>query len=150
MERLLKKFETAKSLVPLPIRRDAGRPTRLGAIYYGSTAPAMDEAVQLLDEDDVVVDLLRVRGFPFHDDVASFITDHDQVFVVEQNRDGQLRMMLINELEVNPARLTKVLHYDGSPITARFIAGQIADVAAALKIVPLRKSVPLSAPGAVS
>ena len=146
MERLLKKFATAAALVPRPIRRDAGEPTRLGAIYYGSTAPAMDEAVQILAGQGVALDLLRVRGFPFHDDVASFIADHERVFVVEQNRDAQLRMLLVNELEVNPAQLTKVLHYDGSPITARFIAASVAETASAMKIVPLRRT----APGAAS
>ena len=73
-----------------------------------------------------MVDLLRVRGFPFHDDILDFITSHDQVFVVEQNRDAQLRTLLINECEIDPAKLVPVLHYDGSPITARFISGDIA------------------------
>ena len=142
MERLLKKFHTARNLVPHPIRRDAAQPTKLGAIYYGSTAPAMDEAVEMLAEQGVAVDVMRVRGFPFHDDVAAFIAEHDQVVVVEQNRDAQLRMLLVNELEANPARLPKLLHYDGAPITARFIAAGIADVAASLKIIPLRKTAP--------
>ena len=145
MERLLKKFATARTLAPRPIRRDAATPTRLGAIYYGSTAPAMDEAVLMLAEQGVALDLMRVRAFPFHDDVAAFIAEHDQVFVVEQNRDAQLRMLLVNELEVNPARLPKVLHYDGSPITARFIASRIAGAAAAAKIIPLRKAAPAGA-----
>jgi 2-oxoglutarate ferredoxin oxidoreductase subunit alpha len=142
MERLLRKFATARYLVPHPIRRDAEQPTRLGAIYYGSTASAMDEAVELLATQGVALDVMRVRGFPFHDDVATFIAEHDQVFVVEQNRDAQLRTLLVNELEVNPARLPRVLHYDGSPITARFIVGAIAEAAAALKIVPMRKTAP--------
>jgi 2-oxoglutarate ferredoxin oxidoreductase subunit alpha len=142
MERLLKKFHTARSLVPLPIRRDAKQPTRIGAIYYGSTAPAMDEAVELLAEQGIALDLLRVRAFPFHDSVKQFVEEHDQVFVVEQNRDAQLRTLLVNEEEINPAKLSKVLHYDGSPITARFIAEAIAETASSLKIVPLRKAVP--------
>jgi len=142
MERLLKKFATARNLVPRPIRRHAAAATRTGAIYYGSTAPAMDEAVELLAADGIALDLLRVRGFPFHDDVAAFIAEHDEVFVVEQNRDGQMRALLINELEINPAKLIKVVHYDGTPITARFIAGAVAKTAAAKKIVPLRKTVP--------
>ena len=142
MERLLKKFHTARNLVPHPIRRNAAEPTKLGAIYYGSTAPAMDEAVEMLAKQGVAVDVLRVRGFPFHDDVAAFIAEHEQVCVVEQNRDAQLRMLLVNELEANPARLKKLLHYDGSPITARFIAAGIAEVAASLKIIPLRKTAP--------
>jgi 2-oxoglutarate/2-oxoacid ferredoxin oxidoreductase subunit alpha len=74
--------------------------------------------------------------------VKSFISQHDQVFVVEQNRDGQLRSLLINELEIDPAKLTRVLHFDGTPITARFISDAIADKIDGLKVVPLRKAVP--------
>jgi 2-oxoglutarate ferredoxin oxidoreductase subunit alpha len=142
MERLLKKFATAKHLVPRPIRRDANETTRLGAIYYGSTSAAMDEAVQILASQGIALDTLRIRAFPFHDDVKRFVADHEQVFVVEQNRDAQLRTLLITEEEINPARLSRVLHYDGTPITARFIAGSIADTASSLKIVPLRKAAP--------
>ena len=142
MQRLLKKLDTARGLVPSPIARQAVRPTRLGAIYYGSTGPAMDEAFDLLAAQGVDIDLLRVRGFPFHDDVRAFIEAHERVFVVEQNRDAQLRTLLVNELEIDPARLVRVLHYDGSPITARFISGAIAEAAGALKVVPLRKVAP--------
>jgi len=127
MERLLKKHHTARTLVPPAVFRAAPEPTRLGAIYYGSTSPAMAEADEILAEHGIVVDLLRVRGFPFGDEVAAFIAAHDKVFVVEQNRDAQLRSLLINELEIDPARLPKILHYDGTPITARFIAGAIAE-----------------------
>ncbi|MCW3474444.1 2-oxoacid:acceptor oxidoreductase subunit alpha [Limobrevibacterium gyesilva] len=142
MERLLRKFDTAKTLVPRPIRRAAAEPTRLGAIYYGSSSAAMDEAVSLLAGQGIALDTLRVRGFPFHEDVRRFVSDHDQVFVVEQNRDAQLRTLLITEEEFDPAKLSRVLHYDGSPITARFIAGRIAETVSSLKIVPLRKAVP--------
>ncbi|MDE2577057.1 MAG: 2-oxoacid:acceptor oxidoreductase subunit alpha, partial [Rhodospirillales bacterium] len=142
MERLLRKFATARSLVPAPVRHDATAPTRLGAIYYGSSSAAMDEAAAMLASQGIALDRLRVRGFPFHDDVRKFVAEHDQVFVVEQNRDAQLRTLLINEEEINPAKLLRVLHYDGSPITARFIAGRVAEEAAALKIVPLRKAAP--------
>ena len=142
MERLLKKFATAKQLVPRPIRRDANETTRLGAIYYGSTSPAMDEAVQILASQGIALDTMRIRAFPFHDDVKRFVADHEQIFVIEQNRDAQLRTLLITEEEINPEKLSRVLHYDGSPITARFIAGSIADTASSLKIVPLRKAAP--------
>jgi 2-oxoglutarate ferredoxin oxidoreductase subunit alpha len=127
MERLLKKHHTARTLVPAPIVRPAKQPTKLGAIYFGSTSPAMLEADDMLAEQGIALDLMRVRGFPFADEVDAFIADHDKVFVVEQNRDGQLRMLLVNELEINPAKLVKVLHYDGTPITARFIVDAIAD-----------------------
>ncbi len=142
MQRLLKKFRTARTLLPPPVELRASEPTTLGAIYYGSTSPAMIEAHDILAEQGITLDLLRVRGFPFHDDVRAFIAGHEQVFVVEQNRDGQLRTLLINELEVDPVRLTLVLHYDGTPITARFISGAIAEKTGALKVVPFRKAVP--------
>jgi 2-oxoglutarate ferredoxin oxidoreductase subunit alpha len=142
MQRLLKKFETAKQIVPRPIRRDAKQATRFGAIYYGSTSPAMDEALDTLDAQGLHVDTLRIRAFPFHDDVIDFVTAHDQVFVIEQNRDAQLRTLLITEGEIDPAKLIKVLNYDGSPITARFIAGAIAGRIAGANVVPLRKAVP--------
>ncbi len=142
MERLLRKFATAKQYVPRPVRRDAAEPTRFGAIYYGSTSPAMDEAATMLAAQGVALDLLRVRGFPFHDEVIDFVARHDKVFVVEQNRDAQMRTLLVNEGEIDPAKLIRVLHYDGTPITADFIAGAIADAADAAKIIPLRKAVP--------
>jgi 2-oxoglutarate ferredoxin oxidoreductase subunit alpha len=125
MERLLKKHRTARNLVPAPVVRPAVKPAKLGAIYFGSTSPAMLEADEMLAANGVVLDLMRVRGFPFADEVKEFIDAHEQVFVVEQNRDGQLRMLLVNELEVSPTKLAKVLHYDGTPITARFIIDAI-------------------------
>ena len=127
MERLLKKHRTARTLVPAAIERKAEAPTRFGAIYYGSTTPAMVEADMMLTEQGIQLDLLRVRGFPFGDEVAAFIEAHDHVFVIEQNRDGQLRSLLVNELEIDPKRLGKVVHYDGTPISARFISGAIVE-----------------------
>jgi 2-oxoglutarate ferredoxin oxidoreductase subunit alpha len=138
MQRLLRKFETAKELVPQPVLRRAAKPTRLGVIYFGSTAPAMTEALNALEQDGLYLDALRVRAFPFQDEVYDFIADHDQVFVVEQNRDAQLRMLLMNEGSADPSRLISVLHYDGTPITARFIISGIAEKVAVLKVTPLR------------
>jgi len=126
MERLLRKHDTARSLVPPAIVHASETPTSLGAIYYGSTSPAMTEADLLLQGSGLHLDLMRVRGFPFGNEVISFIEAHEQVFVVEQNRDGQLRSLLINELEIDPRKLTKILYYDGTPISARFIADEIA------------------------
>ena len=142
MQRLLKKFETAKQLVPRPIRRTGPQPARFGAIYYGSTSPAMSEALSELEAQGIALDTLRVRGFPFHQDVVDFIAEHEQVFVVEQNRDAQLRMLLVNECNIDPAKLIRVLHFDGTPITARFILRAIGDKLAGLNVVPLRKAVP--------
>ncbi len=125
MERLIRKFKTAETLVPQPILRKALAPTRLGVMYYGSTTPAMREALDVLERNGDHVDALRLCAFPFPDAVRYFLAEHDTVFVVEQNRDAQMRTMLINELDVNPAKLVKVLHYDGTPITARFIIRSI-------------------------
>ena len=126
MERLLKKFETAKHILPQPVRYPNKVATRVGVMYYGSTAPAMDEAFELLKDDNIVVDGLRIRAFPFHEDIEKFVAAHDVVFLVEQNRDAQLRTLLMTECEMDPAKITPVLHYDGTPITARFIAASIA------------------------
>jgi 2-oxoglutarate ferredoxin oxidoreductase subunit alpha len=126
MERLLRKLETAKQLVPRPVRRDARQPARDGVIYYGSTSPALNEALDILEGQGIHLDTLRLRGFPFHDEVAAFVAAHDRVFVVEQNRDAQMRMLLVNECGIDPAVLVPVLHFDGTPITARFITGEIA------------------------
>ncbi len=126
MERLLRKFETAKHLMPAPVARPAKRRTPHGVIYFGSTTPAMHEALETLEGQGVALDGLRVRGFPFAKQVADFIDAHETVFVVEQNRDAQLRTLLMVEESVDPAKLVPVLGYDGSPITARFIINEIS------------------------
>ena len=131
MERLLQKFETAKALVPQPVTRQSASPAPQAAIFYGSTSPAMAEAVELLHADGIALDTLRVRAFPFQQSIHDFVKTHDSVFVVEQNRDGQLRSLLINEFGIDPARLITVLHYDGTPITARFISNAIYNAIAA-------------------
>ncbi len=121
VQRLNDKFQTAATLVPQPVPRAADKKTRYGVIYFGSTSPAMDEALHSLAEGQIHLDALRLRAFPFPASVLEFIEAHDEVFVVEQNRDAQMRSLLINELAVAPNRLFAVLHYDGTPITARFI-----------------------------
>jgi len=133
MERLLKKFKTAADLVPQPIVQKADQPTRVGAIYFGSTTPAMREALDVLSEDGIHVDGMRLLAYPFPQSVEQFLAEHDTVFVVEQNRDAQMRTLLINELDANPKQLVKVLHYDGTPITARFIVSAVAAKLALLK-----------------
>jgi len=80
-----------------------------------------------LEGQGLHLDTLRIRAFPFSDEVVDFINSYDQVFVIEQNRDAQLRMLLVNECAIDPARFISVLHYDGTPITARFITGAIAE-----------------------
>ena len=99
VKRLLQKFDTATALVPQPVLKKASRKTRLGAIYYGSTSPAMDEALELLANGGIPLDALRLRAFPFPDSVAKFIAAHDEVFVVEQNRDAQMRTLLMSRTQ---------------------------------------------------
>jgi 2-oxoglutarate ferredoxin oxidoreductase subunit alpha len=140
MTRLTRKFETAKSLVPAPVVRQAAKPATFGAIYYGSTSPAMDEALDVLAENGVHVNALRVRGFPFADQVKDFVAAHSGVFVIEQNRDAQLKTLLVTDAKINPAQLISVLHYDGTPITARFIVDQITGHINAHSVVPLKKA----------
>ena len=127
MERLLTKFDTARRLVPAPVERRAAQPTRYGALYYGSTSPAMDEAVEALEAQGLHLDTLRLRAYPFPDAVRDFVLAHERVFLVEQNRDAQLRTLLIEAFDLDPSRIVPVLHYDGTPITARFIGRAIAE-----------------------
>ena len=127
MQRLTRKMETAKTLVPAPVKRKAAQPARYGVIYFGSTAPAMDEALVALEAKGLFLDIMRLRAFPFSDDVIEFVNAHDLVFVVEQNRDAQMRSLLVNECAIDPARFNSILHYDGTPITARFITTSIAE-----------------------
>lgn len=121
MERLVRKFNTAASLVPQPEAMPATNPTGWGVIYYGSTTPAMEESFVQLRNMGVHLDGLRLKAYPFPQSVKAFIEQHEKVLVVEQNRDGQMRTLLIHEFDLDPARVLPVLHYDGTPITARFI-----------------------------
>ena len=139
VQRLLRKFETAKGLVPQPVVRKANAKTKFGVIYYGSTSPAMNEAVEALEAQGVHVDTMRIRAFPFPDSVSDFIAEHDQCFVVEQNRDAQLRGMIVNELNIDPARVMPILHYDGTPITARFITNEVGEQVRLMNVEPLKK-----------
>jgi 2-oxoglutarate ferredoxin oxidoreductase subunit alpha len=127
--------------MPAPVRRDAKQKTRYGVMYFGSTTAAMHEALEALEARGIHVDALRIRAFPFADEVVDFIHRHDQVFLVEQNRDAQLRTLLMTECGIDPARIVPVLHFDGTPITARFITDEISARLAALKVAPLREVV---------
>jgi 2-oxoglutarate ferredoxin oxidoreductase subunit alpha len=134
MQRLLRKFETAKDMVPRPLIANADRPTKYGVIYFGSTSPAMDEAIEMIESKGHWLDRMRIRAFPFHSSVNSFVADHDFVYVVEQNRDAQLRSLIVNECGIDPVRLVPILHFDGTPITARFITKAIGDHLDQLKV----------------
>lgn len=121
MERLLQKFETAKSMVPAPIFYQKDNQHEIGFIFYGTTTAAAEEAMDILNTQGISIDAIRIKAFPFIDDVLNFINAHNEVFVIEQNRDAQMRTLLINELEIAPSKLKKILNFDGMPITADFI-----------------------------
>ncbi|MCC7039718.1 MAG: 2-oxoacid:acceptor oxidoreductase subunit alpha [Burkholderiales bacterium] len=140
MQRLLRKFETAKSLVPAPVITKAAKPTRSGVIWFGSSGAAMGESLVALELEGIHLDRMRLRGFPFCDAVHDFIAAHDHVFVVEQNRDAQMKSLIVNECGIDPARLVSILHYDGTPITARFVIREIAEKARLFNVTPLRRS----------
>jgi 2-oxoglutarate ferredoxin oxidoreductase subunit alpha len=139
MQRLLRKHDFAKTLVPKPVLTPARQPARFGAIYYGSTSPSMQEALEALADKGIFVNALRVRAFPFADEIADFVQSHSKVFVIEQNRDAQLKTLLVNEAHINPASLVSILHYDGTPITARFITREVSEIVAALNVRPIKK-----------
>jgi 2-oxoglutarate ferredoxin oxidoreductase subunit alpha len=139
VQRLLRKFETAKKMIPAPVRRDAKAKTKYGVLYFGSTSPSMHEALGVLEEQGIHLDAMRLRGFPFSDEVVNFVLEHEQVFFVEQNRDAQCRTLLITESNLDPARIVPVLHYDGTPITARFIIEKISALLKARNVAPLRE-----------
>ncbi len=131
VDRLLRKFETAKSYVPEPkthppieVKKPKTR-KKLGALFFGTSASPAYEAVETLAEEGYPIDTMRIRAFPFHKSLDEFIHEHDIVFVIEQNRDGQMRQLIMNECHVSPDKLTSVLNYSGIPITARTIAKQI-------------------------
>jgi len=139
MQRLLRKFESAKSLVPAPVLEKAAQPTRAGVLWFGSTGAPMAEALAALAVRGIHLDRLRVRAFPFADSVADFVAAHEHVFVVEQNRDAQLRTLLMTECGIAPEKLVSILHYDGNPLTARYIEREIAEKATLFNVVPLKK-----------
>ena len=125
-------------MVPGPLDATGEKPTKYGVLYCGSPPPAMGEAVHTIEARGHALDRMRIRAFPFHSSVNSFVADHDFVFVVEQNRDAQLRSLVVNECGIDPVRLVPILHYDGTPITARFIAKAIGDHLEALKVTPVK------------
>jgi 2-oxoglutarate/2-oxoacid ferredoxin oxidoreductase subunit alpha len=126
MERLEHKFETARGMLPRPVLKRAAKPTRIGVLYYGSTTAPMDEALEMLAGEGLHIDALRIRAFPLAPEVADFIKGHDRIFVVEQNRDAQMRTLISTDLGVATDRWTPILHFNGMPISARSIFREIA------------------------
>ena len=141
MNRLLHKFETAKQYVPAPEQFPEQASARYGVIFFGTSAAPTMEALDLLAEDGVQLNALRIRAFPFNKTVDDFIARHDKVFVVEQNRDAQLRTLLMAENDVSPQQMVSVLNFDGMPITAEFIRSKIQNYLQLAPVIPLHKSV---------
>jgi 2-oxoglutarate ferredoxin oxidoreductase subunit alpha len=128
LDRLLKKWETARKLVPLPVI-DTTAGGDIALVSLGSCDGAIHEARDLLRSHGVTVNYMRVRGFPFGDEVERFLAAHRLVFVVEQNRDAQFRSLLTLETQVEKSKLRSLLHYDGLPIASSFIVeGVLAEV----------------------
>lgn len=125
MDRLAKKWETIKSYVPSPQTYQANYCSRDGMAFFGTSCHSALEARDELNNSGLTLDVIRIRAFPFHAEVVDFMEAHDRVFIVEQNRDGQMRSLLINELGIDPQRLISILNYDGLPITAKNILQQV-------------------------
>ena len=125
LDRIRRKFDTAQTLVPKPEVTIRDKSGKTGLIYFGATTPAVREALDLLEREGTKVNSLRIKAFPFTRDVASFCAMHERVFVVEQNRDAQMRSLLMTEADVPGAKLIPALNYDGMPLTAAFVQGTV-------------------------
>ncbi len=125
MERLVLKWETAAGLVPKAEIVSTGK--KAGIIYYGTSALPMQEAIDLLAAEGIHLDQMRVRAFPFGAEVRGFIEAHDVLFVVDQNRDGQMRQLLVNELSIDPAKLVSIRYFGGLSISADHIQQKVSE-----------------------
>jgi 2-oxoglutarate ferredoxin oxidoreductase subunit alpha len=126
VDRLRRKFAHAATLVPKPefTLHDGAD---IGLITIGGCDAAVREAADKLRAQEIVVDVMRIRGFPFDEEVREFIESHDRVFVIEQNRDGQLRSLLTIELGIAPVDLIPILDYGGMPLTARVVVEAVSN-----------------------
>jgi 2-oxoglutarate ferredoxin oxidoreductase subunit alpha len=125
MDRLLKKWDTAKDIVPAPVLYQQENKSPYGLIFFGTSTYSAEEAMDDMEVAGTIFDAIRLRSFPFNKTVEDFIHSHEMVFIIEQNRDAQMRSLLINELNVNPQKMISVLNFDGMPITAQFISTRI-------------------------
>ena len=125
MDRLAKKWNTAKQMVHAPAFYQEANSSPFGVLFFGTSTFAAEEAIQLLKEENISLDAMRVRAFPFGKEFVDFINSHEKIFVIEQNRDAHFKSLMMIELGVNPQKLVSVLNYDGTPITADNILQQI-------------------------
>ena len=98
---------------------------KYGVIAFGSTDPAIEEARNILKDKGIPTDYLRIRSIPFHKEVERFISEHKKCFVVEMNRDGQMRQLISATYTAQASHLVKACHLDGLPLTAQWISDQI-------------------------
>jgi 2-oxoglutarate ferredoxin oxidoreductase subunit alpha len=120
LDRIDRKIQRAAKAVPQPVVRKAAG-AKMGLITVGGCHAACIEALDMLAKDGVPIDFMRVRGFPFGEDVAAFVDSHDVTFVVEQNRDAQLRSLIVLETGVNMSKLESVRYYGGFPMSAHHV-----------------------------
>ncbi|MBX7170207.1 MAG: 2-oxoacid:acceptor oxidoreductase subunit alpha [Pyrinomonadaceae bacterium] len=125
MDRLAKKFETAATVVPKPHFYQKANASENGVLFFGTSRFAAEEAIELLKDEGINLDAMRVKSFPFGKEFVDFVESHSKVFVIEQNRDAQFKSLMMIELNTNPNKLVSILNYDGMPITADFIFNQI-------------------------
>jgi len=125
MDRLIKKWDTAKDIVPAPEFYQENNSSAGGVLFFGTSTYAAEEAIELLKQEQISLDAMRVKAFPFGEAFEDFINSHEKIFVIEQNRDAQFRSLMMIELGVNPEKIVSVLNYDGTPITADNILEQI-------------------------
>ena len=125
IDRIRRKFDTAATLVPKPEIATRDKAGKVGLIYFGATEPAVREALDLLERDGVRVNALRLKAFPFTQEVIDFCKAHETVLVVEQNRDAQMRSLLMTEANIEGHKLVPALNYDGMPLTAAFVCGAV-------------------------
>ena len=128
LSRILKKFESAHKFLPQPIFKQETNASAKGLIYFGSTEAAMQESLDQLSASGFPIDAMRIRSFPFNPKIWDFIDQHESIFLVEQNRDAQMKTLLVSEGNVNPEKFISVLCFDGAPITANFISESIIEV----------------------
>jgi len=124
VDRLRLKWETAKQYVPTPVVEYSEK-NQVGIITVGSCDEPVREAIDHMNSEGLGVNYLRVKAFPFNGEVQQFLDSHERIYVVEQNRDGQLRSLLQLELTVDPSKLVPVLHYNGLPLNSEFVVSSI-------------------------
>ncbi len=125
MDRLVKKWVTAREYVPSSQLYQKQHSSEYGILFFGTSQYAAEEAMDMLKEDKILVDGLRIKSFPFDQIAVDFLQNHKYIFVVEQNRDAQMKSLIMIELGISSEKLISVLNYDGLPITATNIVHQI-------------------------